>query len=498
MLPPVLKTDTRQSATVVRSTELDWRPEPGSTCSFVVGPGNNYAAEVVGQSVYGNGTLAISYGADADRLANDRISFPNLALANIKWEDYVRSLMQYVKSSGRQNVGVLLTPEDNLDVDNDDFVPMWTKASQDIEVPIKSLSRISYRSRSVFEERLQTLRDSRGVRTILVALHRDDELELLANVADSLGMLTKEYTWIFTEHFLSSRYVASYMARTDSSVSKLFERTEIFELLDGFSPYAEGGSSQLLQTEILSRGATLVETIQSIVDQTAGLEGLLVNQTILEEAFFSNIPVSGVSKLYDAILAAGLSACNGTASMEHLLGIEFDGVSGKLAFRTDSRSLISSETQFGVFSIQPSVTYDCNRCKEGNATFQAILIDRMVGGIVGPTIEDLQTLSPQIQTYGIVLAIFAMTFSFLCGLFVYKFRKDRIVTIGQPEFLGMVCVGSFIVAIPIILMSFDEGSGLTAPALDTFCTVEIWLKYLGILIVNMALFSKVRIPDRIL
>jgi hypothetical protein len=55
----------------------------------------------------------------------------------------------------------------------------------------------------------------------------------------------------------------------------------------------------------------------------------------------------------------------------------------------------------------------------------------------------------------------------------------------------MVCFGSFLLALPIILMSFDEGSGWTDGMLNASCTGQAWLKYFGILTVNMALFSKV-------
>ncbi|CAJ1949416.1 unnamed protein product [Cylindrotheca closterium] len=496
--PPPIITDSRQSATAVKSAESSWIPAENSTCSYVIGPYNNLVAEVVGQTVKANGTIAISYGANADELADDSSTYPNLALGNIKWEDYVRSLLQYVRWSGWSDVGVLLTPEDNLDFNNTDFVPMWTNASEEIGVEIESLSRIAYRSKSVLEERLQNLRDTRGVRTILVTLHRDDELEVLAEVADELGMLTEEYTWIMTEHFLSSRYVESYHVSTSSPIVKLFQRTEIFEMLDGFSPFVvnnEVNASELLRTDLLSQGAMLLESMQSIMNETGAFDGLVVDQTVLEEAFFLNAPANGASLLYDTILAAGLSACSGEVDMESLLETEFDGVSGKFAFRTDSRSLSASETQFGVFSI--SVTTDSssgrrNRRNSAMATFKTKLIHRMVGGLVDlkPAVGDFHTLSFGARLYGLILGGLAILCSVICGIFVYKFRNDRIVKIGQPEFLGLVCAGAFLVAIPVVLRPFDEGSGLSSLSLSVSCTSQMWLKYLGILIVNMALFSK--------
>lgn len=491
-------TDSRRSAAVIQSAVSSWLPAENSTCSFVIGPNDNLVAEVVGQTVNANGTLAISYGADADELANDSLSYPNLALGSIKWEDYVRSLLQYVKTSGREDVGVLLTPEDNLDFNNTDFVPMWTSASQDSGVEIKSLSRISSRSKNLFEERLLTLRDERGAKTILVTLHRDDELAVLAEVADSLGMLTDEYTWIMTEHFLSSRYVESYSVPITSyrgptsPIAKLFERTEIFEILDGFSPFAENkvNASELLRTDLLSQSAMLVERIQAVVSRTAALQGIVVNQTVLEEAFFLNAPANGASMLYDTIFASGLSACSGEVDMGNLLGTEFYGVSGRFAYRKDLRSLSASETQFGVFSISPSADAD-----SGMTTFKTKLIHRMVGGIDSlEPVVDLQTLPFSAQIYGRIVGCLGMLVSIACGVFVYKFRKDRIIAVGQPEFLGLVCCGAFLVAIPAILRSFDEGSGWSSLYLSVSCTFQIWLKYLGILIVNMALFSKVRIP----
>ena len=90
---------------------------------------------------------------------------------------------------------------------------------------------------------------------------------------------------------------------------------------------------------------------------------------------------------------------------------------------------------------------------------------------------------------GLCFACLAITYSMISCYFVFHFRKNRIISIAQPEFLYMLCFGALLLALPIIFMSFDEQSW-SVEALNNSCIVQTWLKFLGILIVNMALFSK--------
>lgn len=482
-------TDSGHSAEIIRAKESSWVPT-NTTCSIIIGPQDNLAAQAVGQLLRGTEMLAISYGATADELASSL--YPNLALGTVKWENRVRTLFHYLKARRKDDVGILLRPEDNLDFNNSDFVPMWTRVSRLTGVQINSFSRVDNRSSSLFKERLLTLRDARSVKTIVVTLHRDDNIEVLAEIADELGMLTDEYSWILMDSFLSPRYVSNFQVTASSPIARLFERSEMFQILDGLSPYfvrENRNDSLLLQTVWRSQSADLVDQMNSLLNQTVGFESIIIDQQFLEREFFDSAPAQGASLIYDAILKAGISACNDEENIVesgNLCDVAFDGVSGKYEF-DECRSLKSDGLQFAVYSIHKTIDNSTNM-----VTFAAELIHQTSNGDWNIELKSGNpTLSREATIVGFTFAGIALAFSSFCGAFVFYFRKDIIVSIGQPEFLYMVCFGSFLLALPIILMSFDEGSGWTDGMLNASCTGQAWLKYFGILTVNMALFSKV-------
>jgi hypothetical protein len=71
--------------------------------------------------------------------------------------------------------------------------------------------------------------------------------------------------------------------------------------------------------------------------------------------------------------------------------------------------------------------------------------------------------------------------------------KERAVRSSQPIFLGMVSVGSFIMASTIIPMSFDEETVVdSVEGLNKACQAAPWLYLMGSIVVFSALFAKTR------
>lgn len=434
--------------------------------------------------------MAISYAATADELAADSGQYSNIALGTVKWENICLSLFQYLKAIGKDDVGILFSPQDD-DFNSTDFVSTWTKVSRETGIGIYSLSSLENRSSAVFRERLVTLKEATSVETIVVTLHRDDGIEELAGVAAELGMLTDDYSWILMDAFVSPQYISNFQVAPSSAIAKLFDHSVLFQILDGFSPFFvhENGSDEI-QIDWLSQSADLVDQMNSLLNETTGFESTRIDEDFFEKEFLFDVPAQGSSLIYDAIVAAGISLCNGEGNLLQsgsLFSVSFHGVSGEYKFEEESRSLQPDGLQFAVYSVSNEIDNAAVMMR-----FEAELMYISSNGDWNITQEiDRPILSEEARIVGFTLAGIALAFASFCSLFVFYYRKDRIVSIGQPEFLYLICFGSFLLALPIILKSFDEGHGWTIAMLNSSCTSQAWLKYLGILTVDMALFSKV-------
>ena len=79
----------------------------------------------------------------------------------------------------------------------------------------------------------------------------------------------------------------------------------------------------------------------------------------------------------------------------------------------------------------------------------------------------------------------------LSALWVFFNRRHRVVVAAQPLFLYVICVGSILLALVILLSSFDESHGWTEDKLGKACLSIPWFDGLGHILVYSALFTKV-------
>lgn len=86
----------------------------------------------------------------------------------------------------------------------------------------------------------------------------------------------------------------------------------------------------------------------------------------------------------------------------------------------------------------------------------------------------------------------AITACSVSGIWVFVYRRDRIVRAAQPFALLFICFGSFVIAWSIIPLSFDESYGWTEEQLSKGCMSVPWLVSTGFIIMYGALFVKVR------
>jgi hypothetical protein len=83
-----------------------------------------------------------------------------------------------------------------------------------------------------------------------------------------------------------------------------------------------------------------------------------------------------------------------------------------------------------------------------------------------------------------------VTFSLGSGVFIYLFRNNDIVKVGQPPFIYLLCFGSSLVGASLFFTAIDESSGHSLDVLDFCCVASSWFSYIGSIIIYMALFCK--------
>jgi hypothetical protein len=99
-------------------------------------------------------------------------------------------------------------------------------------------------------------------------------------------------------------------------------------------------------------------------------------------------------------------------------------------------------------------------------------------------------LSKGVQIFGFILLGIAWLTAIVSAIWVYTYRKHRIVQAAQPYFLYMISLGASVSVSAILTISFDESNGFTEEQLSRACMATPWLACLGHIITYGALFSK--------
>eukprot|EP00531_Pseudo-nitzschia_arenysensis_P007615 CAMPEP_0116133302 /NCGR_PEP_ID=MMETSP0329-20121206/10031_1 /TAXON_ID=697910 /ORGANISM="Pseudo-nitzschia arenysensis, Strain B593" /LENGTH=472 /DNA_ID=CAMNT_0003627919 /DNA_START=126 /DNA_END=1544 /DNA_ORIENTATION=- len=88
----------------------------------------------------------------------------------------------------------------------------------------------------------------------------------------------------------------------------------------------------------------------------------------------------------------------------------------------------------------------------------------------------------------ITLGVMAVLLSLLSWIFVYMYRKNSLVAIGQPPFLYLVCFGSLLLSSELFFLfrylSMDQSIR------DATCVAQLWFRNIGSVCVHMAIFCK--------
>ena len=105
-------------------------------------------------------------------------------------------------------------------------------------------------------------------------------------------------------------------------------------------------------------------------------------------------------------------------------------------------------------------------------------------------------LRSSVRITGLTLMSVSLFLSALVALLVFLSRKEKIIERNQPFFLYVLLLGTFIMALSILFMSFDEqtlgaSEGDEEPRLlDVACAMFPWFVSLGYVLIYGALFMK--------
>jgi 7 transmembrane sweet-taste receptor of 3 GCPR len=75
-------------------------------------------------------------------------------------------------------------------------------------------------------------------------------------------------------------------------------------------------------------------------------------------------------------------------------------------------------------------------------------------------------------------------------ILLFRYRHRRLILQANHESLQVLCVGSGLINLTILFVSFDERSGLGLPTIAAFCSCAAWLFFTGQLLVGLALLRK--------
>ncbi len=486
---------------------------------------------------------------------------------SIDTSDYVTALVSYLQRPGNEREYIVFLTQETED--NQDFPLLFeTLDGATTGVTAQTINLVHGEQESMTGA-LDAIQEN-GFRTIVIAFPDTSFLDVLASEADSRGMLSNEYWWIFVEITIPPEYIYEFDSlEKGSPLDRMLRGSAIFKLLDGF----EWNPNDRFLSAWRSSNATFVRRLNHLYPNTTAYQFRGTG-----DFFQSGRPPTSASFVYDAVIAAGLAKCQANAVSQPFLGppggglgppgggeppsgsglppgsglfpppggsngtdfpplgglnetgfppfgppqnglptqgsnnaslwiqtitnTSFQGASGFVSWNISSRD--ANSVAFGVFNVR-AVDLNASASK-----YSAVLTDFRVDGewqrtgkpfifrdgttnLPEPTraIANNNYLPTSVRVTGLFFMAIALALSLACGIFVAVYRKDRVMTASQPEFLYLLCFGSFLFSTSIVTRSFDEGVGLSVNQLSRLCMATPWLVSLGDSVIYLSLFSKV-------
>jgi len=96
----------------------------------------------------------------------------------------------------------------------------------------------------------------------------------------------------------------------------------------------------------------------------------------------------------------------------------------------------------------------------------------------------------QVRPVGLTMAGISMSISIILMVWIWYYRETAVVRKSQPLFLGMICIGTFLMAATIIPLSIDD-SIASVEGCTIACMSSPWLFWIGFIFAFSALSSKI-------
>jgi 7 transmembrane sweet-taste receptor of 3 GCPR len=265
---------------------------------------------------------------------------------------------------------------------------------------------------------------------------------------------------------------------------------------------------------------SLVLSLQSPPDSVAGQRQQFIeagqdpafvelwNRSHHGERFPDRTPTPSLFALltYDATMALGLAACMSSAenvsSIDILQslhnGLNFTGTTGQVSFdATNSRqpenmtyviqNVIYDEA-IG-FAMIPSVSV---RLANRGVTALRPLVYKSGSTVpppdLAPVVVSTDDIPVGVQVFCLFLTAFSLLFAIACGVWTVHRRNSPAVRASQPVFLGILSVGTFLLAFSSVFLTWQQP--LPDAVLDVACMANPWFMSLGLTTIFAALFAK--------
>jgi hypothetical protein len=214
---------------------------------------------------------------------------------------------------------------------------------------------------------------------------------------------------------------------------------------------------------------------------------------------------------YDALISLGIGLCSleqefpvGGDIVRAVKNTKFMGSSGAVSYdnRTGTRAAGSVKAKVINFLVDTSgstIKPDLRTSAYVNVSSQEVeTLSRFLyaDGTAEPPqalpvlTVDLSLISIGSRALGWIVAGIIIVISIFFGWQTYRYRNKNIVRLGQPVFLGLLCVGAILMASTIIPMSFQEP--MSEDTLNRGCITIPWLFVIGFATAFSSLFCKLR------
>lgn len=350
---------------------------------------------------------------------------------------------------------------------------------------------------------LANIRDQ-GFRTIILIVDSpEDELPVIAQAADEMGMNDGSYFYAVVGSFNMNFFETPALVN-EPVTAKLLRGAAVVCPLDGF----EYNKDDKFLAAWRSQNETLVTKMNEVCPLTNVEKGI---RYYASDYFQTTDPEFGSSFVYDAVMATGMGLCapEGDDWVTGIRASAFQGATGKVSFGGNEMypgGRTNDTATFGVFNLlPPNAPADRpftlteifappanNPVQSGWQPLEPFIF---ADGATSPppllrTTPEQNYLSQSFRIAGFFLFGLTVVLVLSSSIWVYLKRNHSVLKAAQPFFLQIIILGCLLVAFPIFTNSWDESYGWTEDQLAAACTSNPWLITLGTLFMYCSIASK--------